>query len=157
MLRVPIARARSLVDRRQTHLAHQPPHPATAHVMALAAQMPNRLAAKASKAGGDRVAAIYSIIETAKLNGLEPQAHIADVIAKIAGNYLLRAGMNSLPGTGGQIRNRSPKQPDPRSSRTFNYPQVLQLTLAPILMSIRRDHPLQMTMLPGGGSWARAR
>ena len=41
---------------------------------------------KASKAGGDRVAAIYSIIETAKLNGLEPQAHIADVIAKIAGN-----------------------------------------------------------------------
>ena len=33
-----------------------------------------------SKAGGDRVAAIYSIIETAKLNGLEPQAYIADVI-----------------------------------------------------------------------------
>lgn len=40
-----------------------------------------------SKAGGDRAAAIYSIIETAKLNGLEPQAYIADVIARIAGNW----------------------------------------------------------------------
>src|SRR3546814_7970611 len=31
-----------------------------------------------SKAGGDRAAAIYSVIESAKLNGLEPQAYIAD-------------------------------------------------------------------------------
>ncbi|WP_169802864.1 transposase domain-containing protein, partial [Sphingobium herbicidovorans] len=40
-----------------------------------------------SKAGGDRAAAVYSVIETAKLNGLEPQAYIADVIAKIAGDW----------------------------------------------------------------------
>ena len=40
-----------------------------------------------SKAGGERAAAIYTVIETAKLNGLEPQAYIADVIAKIAGNW----------------------------------------------------------------------
>ncbi len=40
-----------------------------------------------SKAGGERAAAIYSVIETAKLNGLEPQAYIADVIAKIAGDW----------------------------------------------------------------------
>jgi hypothetical protein len=40
-----------------------------------------------SKAGGDRAAAIYSVIETGKLNGLEPQAYIADVIAKIASNW----------------------------------------------------------------------
>lgn len=40
-----------------------------------------------SKAGGDRAAAIYSVIETAKLNGLDPQAYIADVIARIAGNW----------------------------------------------------------------------
>src|SRR3546814_7009970 len=33
-----------------------------------------------SKAGGERAAAIYSVIETAKLNGVEPQAYIADVI-----------------------------------------------------------------------------
>ena len=40
-----------------------------------------------SKAGGDRAAAVYSVIESAKLNSLEPQAYIADVIAKIAGNW----------------------------------------------------------------------
>jgi transposase len=37
-----------------------------------------------SIAGGERAAAIYSVIETAKLNGIEPQAYIADVIEKIA-------------------------------------------------------------------------
>ena len=40
-----------------------------------------------SKAGGERAAAIYSVIETAKLNGIEPQAYIADVIAKIADGW----------------------------------------------------------------------
>jgi len=40
-----------------------------------------------SKAGGERATAIYSVIETAKLNGLEPQAYIADVIEKIASNW----------------------------------------------------------------------
>jgi transposase len=37
-----------------------------------------------STAGGERAAALYTVIETAKLNGLEPQAYIADVIEKIA-------------------------------------------------------------------------
>jgi hypothetical protein len=40
-----------------------------------------------SKAGGERAAAIYTVIETCKLNGVEPQAYIADVIAKIAGDW----------------------------------------------------------------------
>lgn len=40
-----------------------------------------------SKAGGERAAAIYSVIETCKLNGVEPQAYIADVIEKIAGDW----------------------------------------------------------------------
>lgn len=40
-----------------------------------------------SKAGGERAAAIYSVIETAKLNGLESQAYIADVIEKIASGW----------------------------------------------------------------------
>jgi hypothetical protein len=40
-----------------------------------------------SKAGGERAAAIYSVIETAKLNGIEPQTYVADVIAKIAGGW----------------------------------------------------------------------
>lgn len=37
-----------------------------------------------SKAGGERAAAIFSIIETCKLNGVEPFAYIADVMQKIA-------------------------------------------------------------------------
>lgn len=37
-----------------------------------------------SRAGGERAAAIYSVIKTAKLNGVEPQACIADVIEKNA-------------------------------------------------------------------------
>jgi len=40
-----------------------------------------------SKAGGERAAAIYSVIETCKLNGIEPQAYIADVIEKIASDW----------------------------------------------------------------------
>ena len=40
-----------------------------------------------SEAGGERAAAIYSVIETAKMNGLEPQAYIADVIARIAEDW----------------------------------------------------------------------
>ena len=40
-----------------------------------------------SIAGGERAAAINSVIETAKLNGIEPQAYIADVIEKIASGW----------------------------------------------------------------------
>jgi len=37
-----------------------------------------------SDAGGRRAAAMYSLIETAKLNGLNPQAYLADVLVRIA-------------------------------------------------------------------------
>jgi transposase len=37
-----------------------------------------------SDAGGRRAAAIYSLIESAKLNGLNPQHYLADVLARIA-------------------------------------------------------------------------
>ena len=37
-----------------------------------------------SDAGGRRAAAIYSLIESAKLNGLNPQLYIADVLTRIA-------------------------------------------------------------------------
>jgi transposase len=56
-----------------------------------------------SKAGGDRAAAIYSVIETAKLNGLEPQAYIADVIAKIAGDWPAARWNELLPCWGGRL------------------------------------------------------
>ena len=37
-----------------------------------------------SDAGGRRAAAIYALIESAKLNGLNPQHYLADVLARIA-------------------------------------------------------------------------
>jgi transposase len=40
----------------------------------------------ASDRGGQRAAAIYSLIVTAKLNNVDPQAWLADVLARIAGH-----------------------------------------------------------------------
>ena len=37
-----------------------------------------------SDAGGRRAAAIYSLIESAKLNGLNPQHYLADLLVRIA-------------------------------------------------------------------------
>jgi hypothetical protein len=37
-----------------------------------------------SDRGGERAAAIYTLIQTAKLNGVDPQAWLADVLARIA-------------------------------------------------------------------------
>ncbi len=37
-----------------------------------------------SDAGGRRAAALYSLIESAKLNGLDPRAWLADVLGRIA-------------------------------------------------------------------------
>jgi len=37
-----------------------------------------------SDAGGERAAAIYSLIGTAKLNGLEPEAYLRFVLERIA-------------------------------------------------------------------------
>ena len=37
-----------------------------------------------SDSGGERAAAIYSLIGSAKLNGLDPQAYLRDVLTRIA-------------------------------------------------------------------------
>lgn len=37
-----------------------------------------------SDAGGERAAAIYSLVETAKLNGLDPEAYLRDMLRRIA-------------------------------------------------------------------------
>ena len=39
-----------------------------------------------SDRGGERAAALYSLIVTAKMNGIDPQAWLADVLARIAGH-----------------------------------------------------------------------
>jgi transposase len=37
-----------------------------------------------SDAGGQRAACLYTIIETAKMNGINPEAYLADVLRRIA-------------------------------------------------------------------------
>ena len=43
-----------------------------------------------SDVGGERAAAIYSLIETAKLNGLDPEAWLRDVLTRIADHKINR-------------------------------------------------------------------
>jgi hypothetical protein len=57
-------------------------NPAERALRAIALGRKNWLFAGSDR-GGERAAAIYSLIETARLNGLDPQAWLADVIARI--------------------------------------------------------------------------
>jgi transposase len=43
-----------------------------------------------SNAGGERAAAIYSLIGTAKLNDLDPEAHLRNVLSRIADHPINR-------------------------------------------------------------------
>ena len=42
-----------------------------------------------SDAGGDRAAIIYTVAETAKLNGLDPEAYIAAVLDRLARGHTI--------------------------------------------------------------------
>ena len=43
-----------------------------------------------SDAGGERAASMYSLVETAKLNGLDPEAYLREVLARIADHPINR-------------------------------------------------------------------
>ena len=43
-----------------------------------------------SDAGGERAAAIYSLVGTAKLNGLNPEAYLRDMLSRIADHPINR-------------------------------------------------------------------
>jgi transposase len=43
-----------------------------------------------SDAGGQRAAAIYSLVETAKLNGLDPEGYLREVLGRIADHPINR-------------------------------------------------------------------
>ena len=50
-----------------------------------------------SDAGGERAAAIYTLIQTAKLNGLNPEASLRDILARIAEGHTINRIGELLP------------------------------------------------------------
>jgi len=50
-----------------------------------------------SNAGGERAAILYTVLETAKLNGLDPQAWLSDVIDRMANNQPINRLGELLP------------------------------------------------------------
>src|SRR5207248_10634095 len=56
-----------------------------------------------SDAGGRRAAAVYSLIESAKLNGVNPQHYLADVLTRIADITRHDASMNCFRRTGSPL------------------------------------------------------
>ena len=43
-----------------------------------------------SDSGGERAAAIYTLVESAKLNGLDPEAYLRDILGRIADHPIKR-------------------------------------------------------------------
>lgn len=43
-----------------------------------------------SDAGGERAAAVYTLVESAKLNGLDPEAYLREVLGRIADHPINR-------------------------------------------------------------------
>ena len=50
-----------------------------------------------SETGGDRAAILYTVLETAKLNGLDPEAYLADVIDRMAKGHSINRLAELLP------------------------------------------------------------
>jgi transposase len=50
-----------------------------------------------SDEGGRRAAVMYTLIETCKLNGVDPYAYLADTLTRIVGGHLARAIDELLP------------------------------------------------------------
>jgi transposase len=50
-----------------------------------------------SDAGGERAAAIYSILQTAKLNGVNPEAYLTDTLSKIAAGHPINRISELMP------------------------------------------------------------
>jgi len=50
-----------------------------------------------SEAGGERAAILYTVLETAKLNGLDPEAYLADVIDRMARGHPINRLVDLLP------------------------------------------------------------
>ena len=70
----------------------------------------------ASDEGGKRAAAVYSLIETCKMNDVDPRAWLADVLAKLPDYPAHRVG-ELLPWAW-KARRKPPQAPRPPSPRS---------------------------------------
>jgi transposase len=50
-----------------------------------------------SNSGGDRAASIYTIVQTAKLNGANPELYLRDILAKIADGHPINRVLDLMP------------------------------------------------------------
>jgi len=50
-----------------------------------------------SDSGGDRAAAIYTIVQTAKLNGVNPEAYLKDILTRIADGHPINRIVELMP------------------------------------------------------------
>jgi transposase len=50
-----------------------------------------------SDAGGNRAASIYTIVQTAKLNGVNPEVYLRDILAKIADGHPINRVLDLMP------------------------------------------------------------
>jgi transposase len=69
-----------------------------------------------SDAGGQRAACLYTIIETANMNGINPEAYLADVLARIA-DYPIRQIDALLPWRWAPSLTARP-EPTPKTARS---------------------------------------
>jgi hypothetical protein len=53
-----------------------------------------------SDTGGDRAASMYTIVQTAKLNGLNPEAYLHNTLAKIAEGHPINRIEELMPWQG---------------------------------------------------------
>ena len=76
----------SAQDARQRHVAFLDEMAKLGHPVA-----PERIIEGAfSYAGGEQAAAIYSLVQTAKLNGIDPEAYLREVLGRIADHPINR-------------------------------------------------------------------
>lgn len=72
-----------------------------------------------SDAGGETLARAMTIIETAKPNGLDPQAHLADILDRVSTITWQTVSTNSCAGTGPLTKNKRSKTQPPEIARRF--------------------------------------
>jgi hypothetical protein len=74
-----------------------------------------------SDRGGERAATMYSLIETAKLNDVDPETYLRDVLERIADLPRSIASLNSCRGIGNPLSSllKQPNGPSPSAPSTL--------------------------------------